>query len=275
MDRRQTVGVDAGGTLIKIAVRDENGLFFHTYPVARMNACAYWLNHSLTRAEVCVTGGRAAMFINQLTHRMIHQIGEFDASSSGAQYLLENQPGRAPDSFILTNVGTGTSIHVVSGRKSRRLTGTGVGGGTIIGLCSLLTEITDFDRLMILAEQGKREHADLTVADVYRGQKAPIPGNLTASNFGSVPERGNSVSFPDRIASVIGLVAETAATISIMAAENEGIHTIVYIGSSFYKNPLLANIITSYSKFRGKTPVIPENGRYSGAIGALLALENE
>ncbi|RYM06363.1 type II pantothenate kinase [Sporolactobacillus sp. THM7-7] len=270
MNTHTSIGIDAGGTLIKVVLKDESGLRFRSIPLSEADACVSWLESDYPDAEIQLTGGKAALFEKALSGRSVHSIPEFAASCTGVRFLLKEQFGREPASFILTNVGTGTSIHFVSGEENRRIGGSGVGGGTIIGLSGLLTGTYDFSRMMKLSAGGRRQHVDLTVAHIYEGQTPPIPGNLTASNFGLVSPGGQEVSNADKLAAVIGLVAETVTTISVLAAEKEGADTVVYIGSSFAGNPLMKEVVESYSRFRGTVPVIPEKGPYSGAVGALL-----
>ena len=62
--------------------------------------------------------------------------------------------------------------------------GTGVGGGTIMGLSKLLTNIDHFEDVIPLTKVGSRKELDITVGDIYGGILSPIDNILTASNFG-------------------------------------------------------------------------------------------
>ncbi|WP_353947820.1 type II pantothenate kinase [Sporolactobacillus sp. Y61] len=271
MTVRQIAGIDAGGTMIKIAISDGKKLTLKAFPERGEDHFLEWLHRNYPEGFISMTGGGASCLSAQLPERQIQIVPEFQASCTGVQYLLHQERDSA-DPLILTNVGTGTSLHLVKGEKNQRLTGTGVGGGTILGLSALLTGIHDFSRLMELSLQGKRAHIDLTVAAVYRGHTPPIPGDLTASNFGNVSEKVEKAATAnaDLIASVIGLVAETITTLSVLAAEKEQVHRIVYIGGAFSGNPLLHRLVRNYSRFCHTEPMIPENGQFSGAVGALL-----
>lgn len=60
-----------------------------------------------------------------------------------------------PYPFILVNIGSGVSILAVRGANDyKRISGTSLGGGTFLGLCSLLTGCTTF-------EEGKSSHSQL------------------------------------------------------------------------------------------------------------------
>ncbi|WP_100488022.1 type II pantothenate kinase [Sporolactobacillus pectinivorans] len=274
MGFKRKAGIDVGGTLIKAAIRDADGLKFRSFMADELGQCARWLNDDLSDTDLCLTGGGASMLQEKLLQQKVHLIPEFEASCSGVRFFLKKASERATDRFILTNCGTGTSIHLVDGNTQRRIGGSGIGGGTLIGLSELLTGKHHFRTLMGLADHGNRDRIDLTVARIYEGAVPPIPGDLTASNFGLASRGTAEIDEADKVSAVIGLVAETITTLSIFAAEKEGVRTAVYIGSSFAGNPEMRAIVMRYSRLYGIKPVIPENGQYSGAVGALLRLEH-
>ncbi|WP_135546786.1 type II pantothenate kinase [Paenibacillus cymbidii] len=264
------VGIDAGGSLIKVAVMEQGTIVCRKYPVASLQEVAAEMN-AANGAELWITGGKAAMFAAQLT-REPSVIPEFDATCRGVQHLLaDRQPHLRR--YILTNVGTGTSIHNVDGDKHERIGGTGVGGGTLIGLSRLLTGIAEYDTIVRLAAQGSRDRIDLQVGHIYEGAVPPIPGDLTASNYGRAASALHSlddVSTEDRLASVAGLVGETVATCSVLAARSHQVPVVVYIGSTLVGNEWLRTVISRYTVLRGAEPVFARQGEYSGALGALL-----
>jgi type II pantothenate kinase len=266
----KSVGIDAGGTLIKIAYKLDGELQFRKFPVAEMTAAVTWLQEQFSDAEICVTGGKGKQ-LHDLLDRPIHTLVEFDATCSGVQYLMAGQQLPA-DPFVLTNVGTGTSIHFVDKERHHRVGGIGVGGGTLMGLSYLLTSIQDYAEIVETARRGNRQYIDLKVSDIYEGTVPPIPGDLTASNFGNVLKHQETRQNSDILASVIGLVGETITTISVQAATQNGVLSIVYIGSSFIGNDVLRDTVVNYTILRGALPTVLQNGEYSGAIGALLAV---
>lgn len=265
------VGIDAGGTLVKVAYRDGSGIQFAKYPIAEIERVAEWINE-LEDARVCVTGGKSGVlksFLNKTAREMV----EFEATHLGVQFLL-GKMGRNDDAYLVTNVGTGTSIHCIQDNMQERLGGTGIGGGTLIGLSHLLTGLTDFEEIVRLASQGSRERIDLKVKHIYEGKEPPISGELTASNFGqNLFAVSGELSKEELLATVIGLVGETVSTISVQAARQCRSSTIIYIGSSFIDNPLLKEVVESYTILRGSKPLFLKNGEFSGAVGAMISLQ--
>jgi type II pantothenate kinase len=143
-----------------------------------------------------------------------------------------------------------------------------------MGLSYLFAGTRDYAEIVQIAEKGLRQRVDLTVADIYEGSIPPIPGDLTASNFGSVhmhPEREIS----DILASVTGLVGETVTTVSVHSAAQYGVSTIVYVGTTMAGNALLQERVASYTELRGLQAIVLENGEFSGAIGALLNISKQ
>ncbi|ANU26626.1 type II pantothenate kinase [Planococcus versutus] len=264
------VGIDAGGTLIKVAYTQKGKVHFEKYPIAEIEQVAHWVN-KLDDCQVCVTGGKSGVLIS-LLDRPAQEMMEFEATHLGVQVLLE-ESGDLEDAYLITNVGTGTSIHCIQDNAQERLGGTGVGGGTLIGLSHLLTGVTHYDEIIALASQGSRDRIDLKVKHIYEGKEPPIPGELTASNFGqNFLAISDELTTEELLATVIGLVGETVSTVSVQAARQCRSSTIVYIGSSFIDNPLLKEVVTSYTILRGSVPVFPKNGEYSGAVGAMSAI---
>jgi type II pantothenate kinase len=272
------IGIDAGGTLTKIAVREDGALRLLRFPSAQIERTVAWLAAEAQGAALAFTGGKAGQLralaeAEGGAHAVAAPvaIAEFDATCAGARWLLAQQ-GVSYDSFLLTNVGTGTSIHYVTPDKQERVGGTGVGGGTIVGLAKLLGANGDYGELAATAMTGERERVDLKVSHIYAGVTPPIPGDLTASNFGNVVHQAGPVGAADALAAVVGLVGETVTTVSVHAARECGTANIVYIGSTFRGNTLLADIVGRYTRLRGAEPYLLPDGEYSGALGALLSL---
>ena len=62
----------------------------------------------------------------------------------------------------------------------QRVSGTSLGGGTFLGLCSLLTGCQTFDEALELADKGDSTNVDKLVRDIYGGDysKFNLPGKI-------------------------------------------------------------------------------------------------
>ncbi len=261
-------GIDAGGTLIKLVTEHNGQRFYAKYPSSDLSTVASLIN-SRQAVPTGLTGGKAALLHSLLNKPATIRV-EFEATCEGVRRLMLEQ-GMHVDSFVLTNVGTGTSIHALAGTAHSRLGGTGVGGGTLLGLSYLLTGLSDFRSIASIAAKGNRERIDLLVKDIYQGETPPISGDLTAANFGKVSQHAPraAIEKADQLAAVIRMVGETIAVASVMAAKEKNLEHIAYIGSTFHDNILLRQVVESYTHLCGYKPLFINNGEFSGALGAM------
>ncbi|ANZ32845.1 type II pantothenate kinase [Staphylococcus carnosus] len=261
------IGIDAGGTLIKIVEINNGERTFRTELSSNLDKVVDWLNNQ-TCTNVTLTGGKAKLIQSQLNFPS-QEFVEFDASSKGLEVLLEEQ-GHFLDNYIFANVGTGTSLHFSDGKSQKRVGGIGAGGGMIQGLGYLLSGLSDYTELTDTAQQGDREFIDLKVKHIYKNSEPPIPGDLTASNFGHVLHNlDKELSAADKLASVMGVVGEVVTTMAITLAREFDTENVVYIGSSFNNNPLLRKVVEDYTVLRGFKPFYIEHGAFSGALGSV------
>lgn len=268
---KTTIGIDAGGTLTKVAYNQDGHIHYKKFPTEDTAAVMALVQTQLdAAARIALTGGRAHVIKNRLQHQQMKELVEFEATCRGAQHLARQQEIPLEEPFILANVGTGTSIHYVNGDNHERIIGSGIGGGTLVGLAQGLTGEKNFEQIVQLAAGGDRAKLDLQVKDIYGDQESPILGSLTASNFGK-SSKGDP-SKQDQMAAIAGMVAETVMLLSTQAADRFGTYSIVYIGSTFSNHNDLKDSIATYTKLVEKKPYFLKNGEMSGALGALLSL---
>jgi len=266
------IGIDVGGTLTKVAYFDKDKqLHLEHFPSKDLRSVSDWIASFNENIKIGLTGGRAEQLKGYLLkHDNLHYLVEFDATLAGVRYQIEKD-GYDFNHAVISNIGTGTSIHSMKGSLHERIGGTGIGGGTLLGLASLLTGIHNFDEIVNLSAEGSRGNVDMLVSDIYFGNKTPIDGGLTASNFG---DAGLHTEVPrshaDLLASIQGLVGEVISTLSIHTAYAEDIDHIIYIGSTLANNEPLQSIIGRYTVRKNRIPIFLTDNGYSGAIGALL-----
>ena len=266
-DNHMKVGIDAGGTLIKIVQEQNDKRSYRTELTTNIEKVIDWLNHE-TIDSLHLTGGNAGVIAENITIPA-QTFVEFDASSKGLGILLKEQ-GHHLENYIFANVGTGTSLHYFDGKDQQRVGGVGTGGGMIQGLGYLLSNLTDYTELTNLAQGGCRDSIDLKVKHIYKDTEPPISGDLTAANFGNVLHHlDENFSSADKLASVIGVVGEVITTMAITLDREYNTENVVYIGSSFNNNHLLREVIEDYTVLRGFKPYYIEHGAFSGALGAI------
>ncbi|RUL55537.1 MULTISPECIES: type II pantothenate kinase [Lysinibacillus] len=269
---QNVIGIDAGGTLTKVAyINDQNEMAFKIFPSNDFAQVKHWIEQHAHIQEIGLTGGRTKQLLEVLnTMKSIQYLVEFEATIKGVRYLLKKE-GHQLKRGIITNIGTGTSIHYMEDTEHFRVGGTGIGGGTLTGLSTIMTGISDFNEITKKAHDGSRESIDLFVKDIFQGMEPPISGHLTASNFGNVSIlKDKKHKDQDLLATIQGLVGEVISTLSIQFAEERKSESIIYIGSTLMNNEHLKKVIGNYTILKKHHPIFLTNSGFAGAIGALL-----
>lgn len=262
------IGIDAGGSLVKIAYHEQGNLHIKTFSNRELEKIAKWLTHFCPNAELAITGGKASQ-LKMLMSNSSHIVEEFQAVTRGTRYLLEQETGILYEEFILVNIGTGTSIFHVTADSYERVLGSGIGGGTLMGLGHLITGKNDFASYTAMAEKGDNRNSDLLVRDIYAPDEPPIFGDLTAANLGKV-HLNDAANVNDHLASVMQLIGETIILLAGQAAMRMQVSQIVFVGSTLTNNRVLKNILSSFKDALSYEPVFLEKGSHAGAVGALI-----
>ncbi len=268
------IGIDVGGTLVKVAYWQQDQLIKKQFRSSQLDRVVEWLETDFDRPQLCLTGGRAAQLQSQLKYD-VGQINEFTATCMGVQQLLAMGDQQLDESFLLTNIGTGTSIHHIKDQQFARISGTGLGGGALLGLAHVLTGIVEYSEVVSLAKTGDRARIDLQVRDIYQRIESPIQADLTAANFGKAGLSPGNENPAHYLAALSGMISENIAIISCQAAELSEVQTIVYIGSTLRDNLLLQNQLATFTKMLSKQPLFVPHGEFSGAIGALAYVDDD
>lgn len=112
---------------------------------------------------------------------------------------------------LVVNIGSGVSIvKVDEDGQFERVSGTSLGGGTLWGLLSLLTDASSFDgkqdpslqglaahwiaEMLLLSESGDNAAVDMLVGDIYGSDysKIGLKSSTIASTFGKVFRKGST-----------------------------------------------------------------------------------
>ncbi|PKG24052.1 type II pantothenate kinase [Niallia nealsonii] len=261
------IGMDIGGSLIKLAFEEKGSIRFKKYPVSELANVLQWLK-IIGINKIALTGGRAGGVKEKFfpAAKIIH---EFEENYLGVNWLLQQNNLFGFEKYLLVNIGTGTSWYKVEDNHCKRMLGSGIGGGTLMGLGSYLTKVEDFCSLMELASLGNRKNVDMLVKDIYTIEDPRINGELTASNFANLAEGAKKEDITNALLQMIG---ETLFLLTKQVAKRESLQKVVYIGGTISENPLLQTILTSFQDQLEVAPYFLENGEYCGAIAAYLSI---
>ena len=106
---------------------------------------------------VAVSGGGARCLEDQLFGVPVHKVPEIEAIGVGGSTLAEKS------SALVASLGTGTALVSVRGKLIEHVGGTGVGGGTLLGLARHLLGVSSLDTIEKMAADGDLSRIDLTV----------------------------------------------------------------------------------------------------------------
>lgn len=271
---RIRIGVDAGATLVKLAIERAPGEIEHRLLPSEAPEAVVAAIGALSPERVGLTGGGAAQLEALLDPETV-RVNEFAAWGNGASDLLASQGAAAGEPYLLVSLGTGTSVMLSDGMAVNRVGGTAIGGGTVVGLGALLLGSRDFGVIAELARRGDRRSIDLLVSDIYRPGEIALTGDLTAANFGKLSrDQAGQPAAEDLAHAIMGLVGENVALICGGLGGSHQVRRLVFGGSTLRDNPALVEIVGAISRATGSQVQFLADGEYAGALGALLLAES-
>ena len=269
------ISIDFGITVTDIMKRDEDVLS-HQMTLSKEEPSLSLLKKLLPDIDfksdvnfLAVTGGKHLNLGNKIDSTKIIHVNEIDAVGEGAMNL-SGLSDKSPT--IIVSAGSGTACILAQGGSFVHCSGTGVGGGTVLGLSKLLLGTTNPVEIAELAKAGNESGVDLILEDVVSGPIGELPSDTTAVNFGKISKIDSEVSKQDIAAGIINLVGQTAARIATSVATTFNAKEIVVVGRSPSFNGL-KNSLEQAASIMGFSPHFPDNGEYASALGALLIAE--
>ena len=271
------IGIDVGGSTTKIVgIRDMDGKRELISPqfvrandpvTATYGAFGKFTDENrLSISEIdkiMMTGVGSAYIKHDMYGLDCARVPEFNCIGKGALYLSKL------DEALAVSMGTGTAlVHTKSGCEPKYLGGTGVGGGTLLGLSKLLLHAESIEHIEEYVEGGDLGKIDLRIKDLTaKDTLTELARDLTASNFGNVSDLAAK---EDIAKGVFNLVFESIGMISIFAARQCGVKDIILTGN-------LTRLAFAKEKFEefnrlgyGVNFVIPPLSEFSTVIGATL-----
>ena len=214
--------------------------------------------------RVWMTGVGSSFISEPLYSIDCRKASEFQCVGQGGLYLS------GLDEAIVVSMGTGTAlIHAIkdgSSIKTEYLGGTGVGGGTLLGLSRQMLGVDTIDHLEQLASEGDLSKIDLRIGDISGDHTFQLGDELTASNFGKLSDIANK---NDIALGISNMVAETIAMLAVFAARNFNIKNVVLTGN-LTTLPSITRIFEGLEPIFGVKFLIPESAQFATVIGAAL-----
>ena len=275
------IGIDVGGSTTKIvgfrmAENQKRGELIHplfvraTDPLTSIYGAfgKFTDLNGLSLSDVdrvMMTGVGSSAISRGIYDLPLTTVSEFRSNGLGGLYLS------GLDRAIVVSMGTGTAI--IHAKKEgentaiQYLGGTGVGGGTLIGLSKQMLGIDTVEHIEQLCEGGDLSKIDLRIGDLSTKNMYPnMSYELTASNFGKLSDMANK---HDLALGIVNMVGETIGMLAVFAARNHGLDRVVLTGNLTTLAPIRA-VFRSMEQLFGIRFIIPENAQYGTVIGAAL-----
>ncbi len=228
-----------------------------------------------------VTGGRHRLLPARLGDCAIIGVNELTAIGRGGEAMLKQEerkqsaPKEHPQQpLLVVSAGSGTAMVRAAASRYSHVTGSAVGGGTLLGLGRLLLQSTDPLEIEQLAAEGSANGVDLSLADVITGPIGELPAAATAVNFGRVTRMAGEPSRADLAAGLVTLIGQTIALLAVNAARSIQTEQVVITGH-LLDMPTLRAVLAAVGALYGQTFHLPEHGGHATALGALLAAAEE
>ncbi|OPZ85587.1 MAG: Type II pantothenate kinase [Firmicutes bacterium ADurb.Bin419] len=264
------IGLDVGGSTTKVVAVIDNVLTAH---------CLVKANDPITSAfggvgrllEQCdlrisdidkinITGVGATYPKGNILGIKTVIVQEFLSTGLGGLYLA------GLEDAIVVSMGTGTAYLHASKDRVKHIIGSGIGGGTLMGLSRTVLNTTDPNRMSAMAANGRIGNIDLSIGDITNCDIPGLPTDITASNFGKVCD---GVSTDDTASGIFNMIYQTIGTMSVLASRNVGIKDIVFTGQLTCFEEC-KKVLDAFSDLYDVNIYVPENAVFATAVGACL-----
>ena len=268
------IGIDVGGTSTKICGFRMSEMRLITPQLIRATdplASIYGAFGKFTSdndiqlsdiEEILVTGVGSSFITKNLYELPTKHVDEFRAIGLGGLYLS------GLDAAVVVSMGTGTALVKAENGKTDYLGGTGIGGGTLMGLSNKLLSVNKVENIIALAEEGDLSKIDLRLGDITKKDLLQgLPAHTTVSNFGKISDLATKA---DIAMGIINLVFETIGMVSIFASRQYDIKNIVLTGS-MTNVPQAKGVFDALKEMFKINFVMPSMSQYGTVIGTALS----
>lgn len=267
------VGIDVGGSTTKIVGFEEDGKLIAPIHVKATDQITsiygalgkFTTENSIALSDIdriMVTGVGSTFVSSPIYGIPCFHVKEFPSIGKGGLFLS------GLDEAIVVSMGTGTAlVHAKKGCESEYLGGTGVGGGTLLGLSERILGMRNIDHIIELASGGDLSRIDLRVSDITKPDVHPgLAPDLTASNFGKLSDVATK---SDLALGIINMIFETVAMMSVFAARSFKTRNVVLTGNMTNLSQA-TEIFERMNEMFDLKFIIPKNASFGTVIGAAL-----
>ena len=267
------LGIDVGGSTTKIVGMRKDRTLISTMMVKAYDQLTslygalgnYVDTNALPLSDVeriYITGVGSSYLNGNIYGIPTERVEEFSAIGKGGLWLSGLHQA------IVVSMGTGTAFVKASEGSYEHIGGSGVGGGTLLGLGCRLTSADDFTSLKRLAEHGSLKNVDLTIGAISKENISMLNAEITAANFANL----NSLTTEEDIAlGLVNMVLQTIFTLGVFAARGtEDPDGPIVLTGSLTDLPQIDATREAFSALYPNQFIEPPHAAFATAIGAAL-----
>ena len=256
------IGIDRGASFTDFAVVDSDALSeifsIESRSWQRIRTAYEGLITKYQTRHIVFSGSATGMPTSM--KNIVNIIAEIDAIGFGGATLAHCSK------CVVVSMGTGSAIVHFANNSAEHLGGSGVGGGTIKGLSSLICGIDNPSQIEALALKGNASKLNLTISDLGYEQISFLGADMTASNFADL--KSNRVE--DQAAAILNLVGETVGIIASICARSVNCRNHIVIVGKVAENRFIRRVLKLVGKLYQTTFIFPENPGYATVYGAAV-----
>lgn len=262
LPRELLLGIDIGASTTKFALV-KNGRCIKEYrkPDGESFEDALAAFGTAGVKRVAITGVGASYIKGDVAGVRTVRVDEFGSVSRGAARLSKKH------NCLVVSVGTGTSFTRVTPFRAWHVGGTGLGGGSMLGLAAKVCGTEDMEELQRLAALGDLHAIDLQLMDVCEGTISNLKPNTTVANMSKF---GPQTRPEDLAAGLCNLIFQALGVMAAFAVKRHFTKTIVLVGT-ISDWPIAKRSLDEVAALHKVKFVIPEHAAFATAIGAALA----
>jgi type II pantothenate kinase len=212
-----------------------------------------------------VSGGRYRSLPSEIDGYQIRKVDEILALGLGGLALSGLERG------LVVSAGTGTAMVAAEDGEAEHVTGSAVGGGTLLGLSKIILGTDDVEEIDRLALAGDASVVDIMLSEAVGGEVGKLPATANAVNLGKL-DRENGFSRENLAAGLVRLVAQVIAVIAINAANAVGMVDIILVGHLMDLESIRKEVAL-VGEFYDQDFIIPENPGFGTVMGVLEVLK--
>lgn len=191
---------------------------------------------------------------------------EFAAITKGA--LMLSGMERA----LIASVGTGSAFVMAQSHDDfAHIGGSGVGGGTIVGLSKAFLNVDSPEEFGELLKGGDLSKVDLTIGDVSGGSISMLSKDVTSANFGKVMPDARPEDFA---LGLYNMVCQTIGMLAVFALRQSDVKDVLLCGATV-TYPRTEELFELFHTMFDKRFHIITHSTYAASMGAALLAEEQ